>query len=107
MKSFLQELIEHFNNNGITCHIEKTNFKGSNEPVLYICINVKLEDRMGNIKLRLDKFSESFGKMLLMNNLSLDGAVKEQYIILKRLAESGMVKLMDEVLIDKNKLIGE
>lgn len=105
MKSFLQELIEHFNNNHIDCRIEKTNFKGSTEPVLYISIQVKLEDRMGSIKLRLDKFSESFGKMLLMNNLSLDGAVKEQYIILKRLAESGMIKLMDEVLIDKNKLI--
>lgn len=105
MTSFLESLITAFNNNGINCQIESTNFKGSNDKILFITIDVKTDTQMGKVKLNLEKFSKSFGKMLLMNNKDINEVVKEYVIILKKLIESGMVKLIDPIDLDLNKVI--
>lgn len=99
--SFLEQLITLFNKEGIECHLEKDRLKGSKEDILFISITVKTEDSTGEIKLRLDKFASNFGKMMLMNGKTL----QESIIILKKLCESGMIRLMNEVIIDKTKVI--
>lgn len=105
MTSFLESLITAFNKNDIECQIESAKFKGSTENTLFITIDVKTETQMGKIKLNLEKFSKTFGKMMLMNNKDINGVVEEYVIILRKLIESGMVKLIDPIDIDKNKVI--
>lgn len=103
--SFLQDLVEAYNAKGVKCRIEATNFKGQEQKELYISIDVTTKDRMGEIKLSLDKFSKSFGKMLLMNGGDINSTCSEFLIIMKKLAESEMVKLINEKKIDSSKLI--
>lgn len=105
MNSFLQDLIEAYNMKGVNCRIEATNFPGKKEKELFINIDVKTKDRMGEIKLNLEKFSKSFGKMLLMNGGDINSTCSEFLILLKKLAESGTIKLFNEKLIDDSKLI--
>ncbi len=103
--SFLQELVEAYNKKGLNCQIEMTNFPGSTEKVLFLSVEVKLEDRIGEAKFNLDKFSKSFGKMLLMNNGDINSTCSEFLIMIKKLCESGCLKLFNEKLIDKSKVI--
>lgn len=103
--SFLQDLVEAYNSKGVKCRIEATNFKGEEKKQLYISIDVRAKNKMGTIKINLEKFSKSFGKMLLMNGGDINSTCSEFLIILKKLAENGMIKLFDEQTIDETKII--